>query len=838
MAIRECAIEIAGKTGMSLENAKKLVEDLEKDLPKDKGSDAYDRALIEARRKKESWYAAQILRDKRDAVINTTVKGSNDAKISSLMSQGLSKFKALQAMFGGVIDSAAGSRDSLGLHLEENHSKFLGGLVANIERAGLLKAFADKSLQVDHATYLEYLNTKNKSGLVEPKVSQQSKQIATMVKEQFDRINTDMNRSGGFVGELDRFAGTVTHNAKKVLKAGFYNWFVDISKAVDRDALFRNLNNQLDMIGELAPKDAKLTDFRAPTQENYEKIMRFIYERITAGDHYFDITSSDLGNKVSASRLLPLKDAAAYVDYNRQYGEGSWATSVSRAMEIKARQLSLLEQLGTNPRKEFNRLLNDEASGTISREEARKVNNVYGNIDGSLNNPMRPTLAEVGTAIRVWNGTAGLGKALFAHLATDPLTRFIEQKRIGVGTGEAMGNQVREIFHFVTGGKFESEAERQMVMTGYGIGVEGMVGRILNQSADGLPGMGAKMIRLELKLNGEQYWIDRGKRTSAAIMSGMVGSMKDSKFGELPSTMRLMMGRYSIDEAKWDILRSAATKMEDGRFHIMPDAIEGISDEQFQAMHPDLSDRQMRQARKELADTYRGFVIDRSSHFANMSPDAVDRAIALQGTNPGTYLGMAMRIVAQFKQFPISATRKIWGEALYGQEKKDWSQVAQIIAGSFLTGYGAYAARSFLEGKEPALNGEAAMEAFTKASGGIYGDMLMQSIKNFGDGEGFLTGVLGPTVGKGVDLYKIAGKAYNTGSIDNHEFKALVGMVPYNNLFWLRPMLDYTILNYLQERVRPGYLARMRNQMQKYGQSPIMTPPVGISNRTLQGDIQ
>ena len=835
---RDCAIEIASKTGLGIDAAKKLLADLERNLTAEKGSDAYDRGLVQARHEQETAMAAQILRDKRDAVINTTRRTANDSKLARMTEAGLSKYKSLAAMFGGIISHIPETRDSIGLHMEENHSKFLGAMVANIEKEGLLSLFADKNLQLDHARYLEYLNTKNKAGLKEPDVSQQSKRIANIIKDNFDKINTDINRAGGFVGELDKFAGNVTHNSKRIIKAGFDKWFAETAPLVDRPALFRNIARQIDSIGGLAHTDIRVGDFRTNTDANFKEIFKFMFDRFSAGDHYYDVTSTDLGNKVSASRLIPFKDAESYVTYNRAYGEGDWASSVTRSIEIKARQLSLLEQLGTNPRKEFNRLLSDTKTGTITRDEARKLNNIYGNIDGSLNNPMNPTIAEVGMAIRVWNGTAGLGKALFAHLATDPLSRFIEQKRIGVSTSRAIGNQMREVFNFVTGGKFENDAERTMIQTGYGIGNEGLVGRLLNQSVDGVPGFGTKMMRLEMKLNGEQYWIDRGRRTSAAIMSGMMGSLKDSKFSELPATMQTMMGRYSIDAGKWDIMRSVAEKQEDGRYHIMPDLVEGIDDEKFQAMHPELSDRQMRQARKELADTVRGFVIDRSSHFANMSPDAVDRSIALQGTNPGTYLGMAMRIVAQFKQFPIAATRKIWGEALYGQEKKDWAQVASIIAGSFITGYGAYASRQFIEGKTPAVNGEAAMESFIKASGGIYGDMLMNSITHAGDGEGWLKGILGPTVGHSVDIYKIVGKAYKTGSIDNHEFKALVGMVPYNNIFWVRPMLDYAIINNLQERIRPGYLNRVHNQMEKYGQSPIMTPPVGISNRSLQGDIR
>lgn len=835
---RECAIEIASKTGLALEEAKKLIDDLERNISAEKNSDAYDRALIEARGKQETAMAAQIIRDKRDAVINTIRKGANDSKVARLTEAGLSKFDSLAAMFGGIISHVPETRDSIGLHMEENHSKFLGAMVANIEQEGLIKIFSDKNLQLDHARYLEYLNTKNKGAVKEPAVSQQSKRIAQIIKDNFDKINADINRSGGFVGELDKFAGNVTHNAKRILKVGFEKWYTDTVPLVDRAALFRNLSAQIDSIGGLAHTDIKIGDFRNNTDGNLRNVFQFMYDRFSAGDHYYDVSSTDLGNKISASRLIPFKDAESYINYNRAYGEGDWASSVTRSVEIKARQLSLLESLGTNPRKEFNRLLADTKTGEISRDEARKLNNIYGNIDGSINNPMNPSIAEISTAIRVWNGPAGLGKALFAHLATDPLSRFIEQKRIGVSTSKALGNQVREVFNFVTGGKFESDAERDLIQTAYGIGNEGLVGRLLNQSADGVPGFGTKMMRLEMKLNGEQYWIDRGRRTSAAVMSGMLGSLRETAFEKLPSTMKTMMQRYNIDSGKWDILRSLAEKQEDGRYHIMPDIVEGIDDVTFQAMHPDLSDRQMRQSRKELADTLRGFVIDRASHFANMSPDAVDRSIALQGTNPGTYLGLAMRLVAQFKQFPIAATRKIWGESLYGQEKKDWNQVASIIAGSFITGYGAYASRQFLEGKTPEIDGKAAMEAFVKASGGIYGDMLINSITHVGDGEGWIKGILGPTVGHAIDIYKIIGKAYKTGNIDNHEFKQLMGMTPYNNIFWLRPMLDYAVINDLQERIRPGYLNRVHNQMVKYGQSPIMTLPVAISNRSLQGDMQ
>lgn len=840
MADRDCVIEVAGKSGVSAEAARELLNRLEAkaSLRGERGTAAFDSALANLRYDEELGVKASILREKRDTAITLQKRAGNEAKLDRLEESGQSRYQALRSLIGGTISKYAETRNSVSLQRVTNHQKYVAAFAARLDKQGVRAIFSDKSFERDNADYFSYLNTKDKSKTPEPNVSQQSKTVAQEVKNITDALRAERNKNGAYIADLDKFAGVQSHDSWKITKAGYDKWSQDIKPLIDRDNLFRNLESQLKSraTDDFIKQDADTQKFLAPTEENFDKITKYIYDRMEKGDQYNDVSSTNLGARISVSRLIPFKDTDSWLSYNRKYGAGGWSDSVLHQLDKGSRDLTMLQAFGPKPADAWNKLTNG-----VSRDEKRALDNIYHNVDGSVNNPMNPTIAQLGNTLRTYNVVTKLGKAIFAHMATDPLTMTIEGQRQGMGFAKSFGNTIRTLTNFLSFGALEDKTASKLMQTGFGIGNEGMVGQMLAHSGEGLPGMGTKMTRLMLKLNAEQPWIDMRNRNYAAMMSGMLGEGRDLKFQQLPGGLATMLKRYGIDSQRWDIVRKAAAQQEDGRYHIMPDQIEAISTEKMRSYMPGkFSDRQVEQARSQLADSYRGFVIDRSSYFAGVNPDDVDRAIALQGTNPGTWSGLAARSLLQFKQFPLAGLRKVWGESIKGAETPDYAQMAQIVGGAFLTGYSAYASRSYLEGKVPAspLDPKTAAQAWVRGAGGLYGDMLIQGVDHWGDAGGFLKSNLGPTIGTAADLYEIAARGTKEGKISNGDFKKLVGDgVPYSGLFWLKPALDYTVLNSIQEKIRPGYISRLNNAMTKQGRSLVMNGPLSASNRSI-GDKQ
>jgi len=56
----------------------------------------------------------------------------------------------------------------------------------------------------------------------------------------------------------------------------------------------------------------------------------------------------------------------------------------------------------------------------------------------------------------------------------------------------------------------------------------------------------------------------------------------------------------------------------------------------------------------------------------------------------------------------------------------------------------------------------------------------------------------------------------------------LLDNTPFNNLFWLRPLLDYAILFNIQESLNPGYLRRMERKVERQNNQQFLFKPSEI----------
>jgi hypothetical protein len=238
-------------------------------------------------------------------------------------------------------------------------------------------------------------------------------------------------------------------------------------------------------------------------------------------------------------------------------------------------------------------------------------------------------------------------------------------------------------------------------------------------------------------------------------------------------------------------------------------------------------------ARDELETLVRSYLLDRSS-FAVLRPDAKTRAIALQGTLPGTPEGEAIRMLMQFKSYPISFIQKILGREVYGQEGAERvSGLFQVMAITTIFGYMAMAAKDLAKGKEPrelldpetGLNWKTVGAAMQQGGGlGIYGDFLFGEMRNRA-GQGFLATVAGPTFGEVDRLADIWGRLKAGDDAGAASFNLLLSNTPFGNHFMLRPAADYLFLRSITEAINPGALRRMEEKTTKEKEQEWMIRP-------------
>lgn len=223
--------------------------------------------------------------------------------------------------------------------------------------------------------------------------------------------------------------------------------------------------------------------------------------------------------------------------------------------------------------------------------------------------------------------------------------------------------------------------------------------------------------------------------------------------------------------------------------------------------------------REELSDRLYNFFSDRVG-FAAIKPDAKTRAMLLQGTQPGTWLGTGMRLVTQFKSFPIAFLQKAMGSSLYGsgantmgeavRSSKAMGSVAQLVLASTALGYMSMTAKDLVKGREPRdpTDPRTMMAALQQGGGlGIYGDFLFGEAKSRTGGT-LVSNLAGPTLGTLDDMTDIWRRIRNGDDAAAKTFSTALSNTPFMNVFYLRPVLDYMILHSLTEAMNPGALRR------------------------------
>ena len=108
---------------------------------------------------------------------------------------------------------------------------------------------------------------------------------------------------------------------------------------------------------------------------------------------------------------------------------------------------------------------------------------------------------------------------------------------------------------------------------------------------------------------------------------------------------------------------------------------------------------------------------------------------------------------------------------------------------------------------------------------GIYGDFLFSKANRFGGG---LETMLGPVASEAWRLGKMGWDIRDVVTGDDKSkmpagdaLNFVYDNTPFLNLFYVRPTLDFLILNSIKEAVSPGYLKRQKtNRKKDYGQTP------------------
>jgi len=767
--------------------------------------------------------------ERRNVALNMNVRLKAASFVNQYKSKGLD-FEGFAALLVGSQRVRAGARVSVDAEYKGFRGEFLGGMIADIEKLGLMREFVSGVFDRDVYDALWRLG-QDKPDLTG--LSPQAVQLAEIVNKYQQTARDRRNRFGAWIRDLQGYITRQSHDMFKIREATDAEWVDFVKDKLDLPKMMRlGLISEVDPMGSLR---ALYDDFAAGV---HMKASPLDEDTVAMGK------GSNLAKRESVSRALYFKDGVSAFEYNQRFGMGTLAESVVTGLDRSASAVALLKTLGTNPEATLTRLLDEYENSLVSdpvrrakfRERRGAVMNLLAQVDGSVNIPGDVTAAKISSFARSWMSMAKLGGALISSVSD--LAGYAAELRYS--EGKNMFEGVLDGMNRLTQGRAKNE--KADIVSSLGVFHESVAGSVSARfdNPDLVAGKMAAAMQQFFKLNGLNWWTETLRDGAALQHSHYMALQAGKKFDGLDPELQRLLTLYNIDGKKWDLLRMGTMQMADGRAYMTPEALRTVPraalENYITEVGRTVSDASVKNLTDDLSQALRVMAVDRAHH-AVLEPSARSRAWMLRGSRPGTVQGELLRFIGQFKSFSVAMTQMVLGREVYGRGydtvgeyikngRGDMVGLASMIGMYGALGYAAMAGKDLLKGREPRdpTDPKTIVAALAQGGGlGIYGDFLFGEYSRMG--RTFTSSLAGPVIGNLDTLTDLWTRVRNGDDVAAASFKALLDNTPFLNLYWIRPLLDYMVLFRIQESLNPGFLRRMEKRIEREnGQSYILPP--------------
>lgn len=729
----------------------------------------------------------------------------------------------LEAAMVGVNARFPGARRSVDAEGKAIFRRAMGGMIADLRQAGLLRVYNSRSLDREIARELAEVTKPPAVRQVGLTGSPEAARIAAIVERYRSTLVARQNRAGAWIKPLPGYITRQSHAMHKLRAAGRADWIAAVRPLLDEERTFAG---------------ADPDDFLA---RSYDALATGLHERAHGaadGDLRIAFTGpGNLAKRISQHRVLHFRDADAWLAYNDRFGVGGVTESITREMERGARNAALMEAFGPNPRAMFDDLR--RALRRQYRDDTVKHDRIarqalewqFREIDGTAATPVNASAARLASGVRAVQTMAKLGGAFISSwtdLAFQAGEIRHQQGRLLAAWGQALAHTL---------GGFRGGARRHTADL-IGAGLDGMIGDLAARfsTQDGPAGLLAGAQQVFMKLNLLGPWTDASKRGLAMMMARDLATQAAQDWAGLRPQTRALLSHYGLDAERWAIARQAVRTEADGRAYLMPDQVERLDAAAF----GDLAPRDGRRLRDEIVTALTSLYIDRGE-FASPTAGARERALLRLGTRPGTPEGEALRFMTQFKSFAVTVVTRPLGRDVYGQGARtladallrgqgDMIGLVGMIVGATVLGYVAMAAKQVARGVTPSSPDDhnTWIAAALQGGGlGLYGDFFLGQTNRFG--RSLLDSLAGPTLGAVADIDELRALILAGDPAGPKAVRTLLSNTPYANLFYTRLALDYLVTWQIFETMHPGYLRRMeRSLARQQGQRYLLPPSQAI----------
>jgi len=721
--------------------------------------------------------------------------------------------KGVRAILVGIQEFSNIARDSIGSRqrtIEDVEANKLFHAINNISKDSW-KDFDSGKIDLEIKQEMLGVNT----GIKE------AKEIANILKTYQEEWRLRLNDLGANIQKLDDWITRTVHNSDKMANASKGSRLIEDNRAAWVSYIGERLDLKRTFVG--------ITDVK-----KYNEILSDIYDSLMSGDHLkHGGTNSIYGtrnaaNRLNASRVLHFKDALARHEYDIAFGEPSLKESVLSVLRSTARNIPLIETLGTNPQAGLDKVLSllRKQYKNTNPELLKKLNLKYFNaefaeLDGSVNGVGNATMAKTGMIIR------GLERMKLGFSFVSSWSDLAQYMGTTNFQGRGLLTGIQESMSSLFKRQDKNATEVLGVMSNSIIATNS--NRFSHSDSFG------KFSKLEnsfFKWSGLNSWVSDLKSAMTVGLARHYGMLADTVFDKLSIRERNLLKLYGIDSGKWDLLRSIKTLDSQNKRYLTAEAVNDLSDDIIKTYAiKNLSQREIRNFKRDLEITWRNLLVDQATH-GTPEPDAAIRAITNQGFEKGTGAGEGLRFMMQFKNFGITMWKKIIGRELksYGPDDSKYATVAgltNILVMNTILGYISMSAKDILRGRSPRDTTKLStlIESMAQGGGlGIYGDFLIGQVQNTYGNNVFET-ILGPAASDSKKILDIVFNPKDPAHAGKKALELLEGNAPIINLWYTRAAYDYLIGYNIKEFLDPGFFERMKaKHEEKRGQSYFLKP--------------
>lgn len=723
--------------------------------------------------------------------------------------------EGLKAVLVGVQRGRVGARASAANEALMLRNQYEAGLFADIARVDSgLDIMASGALDQDIARVLWALNT---PGAKLDGMDVRAVGIGKAINKWQEIARNNANTAGAWIGKTPGYIVSQSHDMARIV-ADKDGWLAMMRERADLPRMMR----------EQGTDDA-------------DALLDGLWQNLADGVHLKSPTPEEAGKgvrgmarKLSQERVIHFKSADDWFSYNEEFGGGNLREAVTAGLQNSARATGLMRVWGPTHEDTFNRvvdmLLRDaKAAGTDAgdiRATADRYKKWYmSELDGTLDVPGSNPLATWSAGIRAVQNMASLGGSVLSSVG-DLGVMMVGAKYAGRNGFEMVADGLSNMF------KGAPDAERMALMADLGMALESMAGKFTTSRFsvdDGARGMVGQAQKLFFKLNLQNKWTDSMRMAIAEFLSANLARSTDTAFDALNPQLRSTLTLYGIDSGRWDIMRAAGLQELDGQRFLTPSAMADVDESllagYLRTQGKAASAGAIRELRQEIERQFRGYFTDQNGYML-LTPDAATRGMMKAGTQRGTYVGEAVRMIMQFKSFALAYSQRVIGREI---RQGGVAGIAGLVMWSTMAGYAAMTLKDLAKGRTAAdpISPETFFKAFTQGGGlGLYGDILASQVVN--RPYDAASALFGPTFGDvfgSQGLGGIAARAAEGRDPTAAGVRFVQNNTPFLNLFYSKLAMDYLVFWNLQEAMNPGSLARMERQMQQdHGQQFLISP--------------